>query len=152
MTKPNGSADQTIPMSTGNERSTRQWRVRVAYIVIVFAVMALGLGSRVFANVLPVFVAEHFGDALWACMIYFGFRTCFAHKKISFALWCSVAFCFAIEVSQLYQAGWINYLRKTTIGALVLGKGFLVADLVRYAAGIAVSSLLDLAWPWRKRS
>jgi len=124
MTKPNGSADQTIPMSTGNERSTRQWRVRVAYIVIVFAVMALGLGSRVFANVLPVFVAEHFGDALWACMIYFGFRTCFAHKKISFALWCSVAFCFAIEVSQLYQADWIRFLRETTLGALVLGKGF----------------------------
>ncbi|TQK63965.1 uncharacterized protein DUF2809 [Brevibacillus sp. AG162] len=134
-----------------NKYSEYRWRDRVAYIVTVFAVMALGLGSRVFADVLPVFVAEHFGDALWASMIYFGFRTCYAHKKISFALWCSLAFCFAIEGSQLYQAGWLTYLRETTIGALVLGKGFLTADLVRYTAGTVVSSLIDLAWPWRKR-
>ena len=130
-------------MSTCNERSAYRWRVRVAYIIAFFAVMALGLGSRVFADMLPIFVAEHFGDALWACMIYFGFRTCFAHKKISFALWCSLAFCFAIEASQLYQAGWISFLRETTLGALVLGKGFLVADLMRYTAGIAISSLID---------
>ncbi|MED1781229.1 DUF2809 domain-containing protein [Brevibacillus fortis] len=143
---------RTIPLSTCSDRSSHRWRARGAYIVAVFAVMALGLGSRAFADVLPVFVAEHFGDALWACMIYFGFRTCFTHKKNSFALWCSLVFCFAIEGSQLYQAGWINYLRETALGALVLGKGFLPADLVRYTAGIAVSYLLDLAWPWRNRS
>lgn len=143
---------RTIPMSISNERSACRWRERVAYSVAVFVVMALGLGSRAFADMLPVFVAEHFGDALWACMIYFGFRTFYAHKKISFALWWSLAFCFAIEGSQLYQADWINYLRATTMGALVLGKGFLTADLVRYTAGVAVSSLLDLAWPRRKHS
>lgn len=131
-------------MDIYNERSTRRWRVRVVYLVAVFAAMALGLGSRVFADVLPVFVAEHFGDALWACMIYFGFRTFFTHKTISFALWCSLAFCFAIEGSQLYQADWIRFLRETTFGALVLGKGFSVADLMRYTAGITVSSLIDL--------
>ncbi|MGK5508553.1 DUF2809 domain-containing protein [Brevibacillus formosus] len=142
--------NRTIPMSICNECSSSRWRARIAYIVAVFVVMALGLGSRAFADVLPVFVAEHFGDALWASMIYFGFRTCYAHKKISFALWCSLAFCFAIEGSQLYQASWINYLRETTLGPLVLGKGFLMADLVRYTAGAAVAALLDLAW--RKRS
>lgn len=138
-------------MSRFNERSARRRRARVAYIAAVFAAIALGLGSRAFAGRLPVFVAEHFGDALWACMIYFGFRACFAHWKVSFALWCSLAFCFAIEFSQLYQADWINRIRETTLGALVLGKGFLTADLVRYSAGIAVSSLIDAAWPRRKR-
>ncbi|MGF9915052.1 DUF2809 domain-containing protein [Paenibacillus ehimensis] len=138
-------------MSRFNERSARRRRARVAYIAAVFAAIALGLGSRAFADRLPVFVAEHFGDALWACMVYFGFRACFAHWKVSFALWCSLAFCFAIEFSQLYQADWINRIRETTLGALVLGKGFLTADLVRYSAGIAVSSLIDAAWPRRKR-
>ena len=141
-----------ISLNTFNAPTTRQWRARVAYIAAVFAAMALGLGSRVFADVLPFFVVDHFGDALWACMIYFGFRTCYAHKKISFAIWCSLAFCYAIEFSQLYQAVWINHMRETTLGALVLGKGFLWEDLVRYTAGITVSFLLDLAWPWRKRS
>ncbi|MFE1625604.1 DUF2809 domain-containing protein [Brevibacillus reuszeri] len=139
-------------MNTCNERSACRWRVRVAYIIAFFAVMALGLGSRAFTEMLPSFVAEHFGDALWACMIYFGFRTCFAHKKISFAMWCSLVFCFAIEGSQLYQADWIHSIRETALGALVLGKGFLMADLLRYTAGIAFSSLLDLAWPWCNRS
>ncbi|WP_289136487.1 DUF2809 domain-containing protein [uncultured Brevibacillus sp.] len=139
-------------MSTCNERSACQWRVRVAYILAVFAAMALCLGSRAFTDMLPSFVAEHFGDALWACMIYFGFRTCFAHKTISYAMWCSLVFCFAVEGSQLYQADWINSIRETALGALVLGKGFLTADLLRYTAGIAISSLLDLAWPWRNRS
>ncbi|MGF9910156.1 DUF2809 domain-containing protein [Brevibacillus porteri] len=137
-------------MGICNKRCACGWSARIAYIVAVFVVMALGLGSRAFADVLPVFVAEHFGDALWACMIYFGFRTCYTHKKISFSLWCSLAFCFAIEGSQLYQASWIVFLRETTFGALVLGKGFLTADLVRYTAGAAVAALLDLAW--RKRS
>ena len=141
-----------MPMSTCNDRSACRWRVRVAYILAVFAAMALGLGSRAFADMLPNFVAEHFGDALWACMIYFGFRTCFAHKKISFAMWCSLVFSFAIEGSQLYQADWINSIRETALGALVLGKGFLTADLLRYTAGIVVSCLLDLAWPRRNRS
>ncbi|MED1943961.1 DUF2809 domain-containing protein [Brevibacillus formosus] len=137
-------------MSICKECSSSRWRASVAYTVAVFVVMALGLGSRAFVDVLPVFVAEHFGDALWACMIYFGFRTCYAHKKISFSLWCSLVFCFAIEASQLYQADWIKSLRETTLGALVLGKGFLTVDLVRYTAGSAVATLLDLAW--RKRS
>jgi Protein of unknown function (DUF2809) len=133
-------------MRTLNECFTRRLRTRIVYIVAVYTAMALGLGTRAFADLLPDFVAEHFGDALWASMIYFGFRACFAHKKICFALWCSIAFCFAIEFSQLYQANWINQIRGTTLGALVLGKGFLAVDLVRYSAGIAVSSLLDLAW------
>lgn len=143
---------RTIPMRIRNERLVCRWRDRVVYIVAVFVVMALGLGSRAYADVLPVFVAEHFGDALWACMIYYGFRTCYAHKKISFSLWCSLAFCFAIEASQLYQADWIKHLRETTLGALVLGKGFLTADLVRYTAGAFVAALLDLTWSWCKRS
>ncbi|MFF0826436.1 DUF2809 domain-containing protein [Brevibacillus sp. NPDC003359] len=134
-----------------NESSERR-RARIVYILAVFAAIVLGLGSRVFADRLPVFVAEHFGDALWASMIYFGFRACFTHKKIFFALWCSIAFCFVIEFSQLYQAVWINQIRGTTLGALVLGKGFLVEDLVRYSAGITFSSLLDLACTLRKRS
>ncbi|WP_309145332.1 ribosomal maturation YjgA family protein [Paenibacillus mendelii] len=52
-------------------------------------------------------------------------------------------FCLFIECSQLYQAGWINDIRATVIGALILGKGFLAVDLVRYAAGIGAAYGLD---------
>ncbi|MCQ6560445.1 DUF2809 domain-containing protein [Paenibacillus mendelii] len=34
-------------------------------------------------------------------------------------------------------------MRATVIGALILGKGFLAVDLVRYAAGIGAAYGLD---------
>ena len=55
----------------------------------------------------------------------------------------ATAVCFAVECSQLYQADWIRRLREHTVGALVLGHGFLWADIVAYAAGTSVAALGD---------
>ncbi|MDY8023120.1 DUF2809 domain-containing protein [Paenibacillus polymyxa] len=120
-----------------------RWKARAAYLVAVLVTILLGLGSRVFSFQLPEFVANHFGDALWACMIYFGLRMLWMNRQLSVALWGSLLFCFAIEFSQMYQAPWINHIRATTLGGLVLGKGFLTADLIRYTVGIVVSWGLD---------
>lgn len=120
-----------------------RWKARAAYLVAVLVTILLGLGSRVFSSRLPEFIANHFGDALWACMIYFGLRMLWVNRQLSVALWGSLLFCFAIEFSQMYQAPWINHIRATTLGGLVLGKGFLTVDLIRYAVGIVVSWALD---------
>jgi len=83
------------------------------------------------------------GDTLWAALIYWMIR----FFKPSSTPWVSaimaLAFAFAIEISQLYQAPWINEIRSTTLGALVFGFGFLVSDLVCYAVGVGVGFLLD---------
>jgi len=42
---------------------------------------------------------------------------------------------FAVEVSQLYHAEWIDGIRETRLGALTLGSGFLWSDLVCYTLG-----------------
>ncbi|WCM62700.1 DUF2809 domain-containing protein [Paenibacillus polymyxa] len=118
-------------------------KARAAYLIAVLVTILLGLGSRVYSSRLPEFVADHFGDALWACMIYFGLRMLWVNRQLSVALWGSLLFCFAIEFSQMYQAPWINHIRATTLGGLVLGKGFLTADLIRYTVGIVVSWGLD---------
>ncbi len=120
-----------------------RWKKRAVYLVVVLVAILLGLGSRAFSSRLPEFVASHFGDALWACMIYFGLRMLWVDRQLSVALWGSLLFCFAIEFSQMYQAPWINHIRATTLGGLVLGRGFLTADLIRYTVGIAVSWALD---------
>ena len=36
----------------------------------------------------------------------------------------SLLFCYGIEMSQLYHAQWIDSIRATTLGGLVLGYGF----------------------------
>ncbi|RIX60625.1 DUF2809 domain-containing protein [Paenibacillus nanensis] len=111
-------------------------RLRLAYAIAVLLAIMAGLASRMPWSLLPDFVREHFGDALWASMIYYGFRVLGPRRGMAWALVCGFLFCIAIEFSQLYQAERLNDVRATVIGGLVLGHGFLPVDLVRYGAGV----------------
>jgi hypothetical protein len=53
---------------------------------------------------------------------------------------------FAVEFSQLVQVEWLERLRATRAGALVLGRGFLATDLICYAAGVALGVAGERAW------
>lgn len=64
-------------------------------------------------------------------------------KSLAWAVGWSVVFCFGIEFSQLYQADWIVEIRRTVIGSLILGRGFLTIDLCRYVIGIAIAYGVD---------
>lgn len=44
--------------------------------------------------------------------------------------------CFALELSQLWHPEWLDAVRATPFGALVLGRGFIWSDLVAYAVGV----------------
>lgn len=127
---------------SSNRGRTRQYR-RSAYFIAIIITILLGLASRKFGYTLPKFIADHAGDALWALMVYFGFRFLLLHKNVVTAIWLSLLFCFGIEFSQLYQADWINQIRGTLLGALILGKGFLMVDLTRYSVGILIGAILD---------
>lgn len=116
---------------------------RLLYCCICVIVIALGLSSRAFSDQLPLFVSRHFGDALWGSMVYFMFRILLVNRKLRIALLWSLVFSFGIEFSQLYQGEWINSIRSTVLGGLILGKGFLWIDLVRYTVGIMISYGLD---------
>ncbi|WP_335491102.1 DUF2809 domain-containing protein [Neobacillus niacini] len=109
----------------------------------VIITILLGLASRKFSHLLSEFVAENAGDVIWAMMVYFGFRFLFVQKRLFIAILLSFLFSFGVEFSQLYQADWINQLRGTVVGALVLGKGFLTVDLFRYTTGIVLAAAMD---------
>lgn len=49
----------------------------------------------------------------------------------------------AVECSQLYHAPWIDAIRDTRFGALVLGSGFLWTDLLCYAVGVVIAATID---------
>lgn len=118
-------------------------KVRITYFFLTFFTILFGLASRKYSNFLPPFLAENAGDALWAIMVYFGFRFILLKNRQSSSIILSILFSFSIEYSQLYQADWINHLRNTTLGALILGKGFLFVDLIRYVIGILIGAILD---------
>ncbi|MDU5022203.1 MAG: DUF2809 domain-containing protein, partial [Clostridiales bacterium] len=109
---------------------------RIIYFLITISVMALGILSRKFMFIFPKLIAPFIGDLLWAMMIYFGLRFLMSKKNISKAFLVAILFSFSIEISQLYQANWINSIRNTTLGGLILGHGFLYEDLISYSIGI----------------
>lgn len=117
--------------------------MRIAYVITIIITIFLGLASRKWSLFLPLFVAQNSGDVLWAIMVYFGFRFLLIRKSTFIAILLSFLFSFSIEFSQLYQEDWINQIRATTLGALILGKGFLTEDLIRYTTGIVIAAVLD---------
>ncbi|WP_035446086.1 ribosomal maturation YjgA family protein [Bacillus sp. UNC41MFS5] len=117
--------------------------MRTRYVFAVILTIIFGLASRKFSHLLPLLIAENAGDALWAMMVYFAFRFLLVRKSLLIAISLSFLFSYSIEFSQLYQAEWINQLRGTVLGALILGKGFLTVDLIRYAIGITVAASMD---------
>lgn len=104
--------------------------------------MLMGLASRRFFSEVA-FVKAYVGDVLWALMVFFilGFV---AHKwtarTVAFMTLC---FSFCIELSQLYHAPWIDAIRATRLGGLVLGFTFVWSDLLCYSLGVLMGALVD---------
>ncbi|RYZ55727.1 MAG: DUF2809 domain-containing protein [Sphingobacteriales bacterium] len=124
-------------------------RNRITYGLLASVVIGIGLTVRKMAPWMPDWINFWIGDAIWAVMIYLmlafllpGWRPL---KLALFALLC----CFAVECSQLYQAAWINAIRSTRFGALVLGHGFLFSDLLAYTAGITIVTITEV-WTMKK--
>ena len=119
-------------------------RSRIFNGIMIIIVIFLGLSSRRMTNIMPHFLNTYLGDALWALMVYLGFGFIFNEMKIRKVALMGILFCYLIEVSQLYHANWIDNIRKTTLGGLVLGYGFLWSDIVAYTIGVAVGIIIDI--------
>ncbi len=126
----------------------RRWpRSALAAAVVV----ALGLGSRKFARALPEVIAAYAGDTLWALATFLGIGMLRPSLSTRGAAILALLFSLAIELSQLYHVPWIDSIRATTLGGLVLGFGFLWSDLACYAVGVALGGALD-GWLFEDRS
>ncbi len=122
-------------------------RARATYIRVLLLTIAMGLGSRRFGAMLPTLVAKYAGDVLWATMVFWLLAIAWpgaARLRLGAA---ALTVAWAVECSQLYRAPWLDALRATAIGALVLGQGFLWSDLLCYGVGVALAVLVDgLLW------
>jgi len=119
---------------------------RIVYSLIIIATIATGLLSRHYTFI-PLFI----GDVLWATLVYFIFRFIFIKKTVKAIVIYSLIFSYAIEFSQLYTAPWIELIRQTLFGKLVLGSVFCWGDLVSYTAGISIGVVIDKLMMKRNR-
>ena len=117
---------------------TKNGRNRYLYFFLISFVVIIGLTSRNISDLLPDLVNLFIGDSLWALMIFlmtgFIFRKYYTEKIVMLA----ATFCYLIEISQLYHASWIDAIRSTTPGSLILGFTFLWSDIFAYSLGIFV--------------
>ena len=118
-------------------------RNRIYQSGYVILTVTLGLFSR--SGYLPDFLYGYLGDALYALMFFFIIGFVFPKFSTIKVALIALSFCFAIEISQFYHAEWIDTIRQTRIGGLVLGFGFLWSDLLSYTFGVITGALLERA-------
>lgn len=118
-------------------------RTRVTFFLCAVAVMFVGLTARRYQAALPEFVGEYTGDTLWALMLSLLVSTLVAGRTVMSRARISLGLAFLVEISQLYHAPWIDSIRNTTLGGLVLGFGFLWTDLVCYTVGIIIGAVAE---------
>lgn len=115
------------------------------YLIAVIVIIGLGIASRRIMG-FPYFVYEYVGDVLWAMNLYMLFRLIFPSEKIPLITFISFAFAVLVEFSQLYHEPWIDSIRNTVIGGMILGYGFLWSDILCYAIGTTLGVLADLIY------
>ena len=122
-------------------------RSRMVYALLAVAVVAAGLLWRSGLIPLPQWLSNNGGDALWALMVFVGFGFLFPRASTLIVALLALTFSWGVEFSQLYHAPWIDAVRATIPGKLVLGNTFAWPDLIAYAVGVVVGALAE----WRLR-
>jgi len=117
-----------------NERCRR----RAVYVALILIVAFCGIGSRRYSSVLPELIAVYAGDTLWALAAFLGIGFLMPRLSSQRVAAGALAISFAVEFSQLYHAPWLDMIRATTLGSLILGHGFVPTDLVCYSLGVAI--------------
>ncbi len=118
-------------------------RNRFLYSILLIIVISLGLSTRKAPQFFPSFIAEYGGDTLWSLMFFLIFGLFFSKKSTLWVAILTLIFSYGIECSQLYQADWINQIRKTFPGAMLLGHGFLWSDFICYTLGVVMGYIIE---------
>ncbi len=114
-------------------------RPRVA--IALAATIAAGLASRRWP--LPVPFALAIGDALYATAVWFGAALVAPRTPRRTLIAAAFGLSALVEISQLVHWPWLDHVRGTLPGRLLLGQGFQTSDLLAYAVGVAFAWTLD---------
>ena len=116
-------------------------KARLRYAGAIVGLIALGLLSRRVS-----FIPHGCGDALWAMMVYCGWRMILIRKNPAAAAAAAVVTSFAVEFSQLLKPDWLVRFRSTFIGHMLLGQGFQTSDLLAYCIGVGIIYFVTAFW------
>ena len=110
-------------------------RKRRWYALFILVTIIIGLGSRKYPSQLPEFIAAYAGDTMWTLHFFLWIGFLFPTVTTTRAAIGALFFSYFIEIVQFYHAPWIDALRATAIGGLLLGYDFLWSDILCYTVG-----------------
>lgn len=117
---------------------------RSTYAILALATIGLGLLLRAAGSALPSSVTDVGGDALWAAMMFWWVSAVWPRARPLSRSVGAVAVAYLVELSQLLRTPWLDALRATTLGHLVLGSDFDGRDFISYAIGVGAAVLFEL--------
>ncbi len=115
----------------------------INYLILIAAAACLGILSRIYGALLPEILASFAGDTMWAFALYYIIALFFLKRTFSFRFFLTLILSALNEFSQLYHAPWLDEIRNTTVGALVLGNTFVWSDMLCYLAGAVLAVVVD---------
>ena len=136
-----GCLDGILRRMTTSEVSVR--RSRAIYALAALLVIGTGLLWRSGWLPLPSALAKYGGDALWALMVFLGLGFALPRSSTTHVALIAVGFAWSVEFLQLYHAPWIDGIRATLLGRLVLGSTFNSPDLLAYVIGIGLGAFAE---------
>jgi hypothetical protein len=113
----------------------------VSAIVIILSSF-IGIASRKWGVHLPFFLAEYAGDTMWSLAFFAFFRIILIKQKLITVFIVTLDFSFLIELSQLWHPAFLDAIRHTLPGGLLLGFGFKWTDLICYLSGCLMGWLI----------
>lgn len=110
---------------------------------LIAGTLVAGLAIRKLPLGLPAAIVKHGGSVLWAAMIYWivsTLRPAWTPRNSGIA---AVVVTTLTELSQLYHLPALDAFRRTTAGALLLGRVFSARDVLTYAIAVAMTATID---------
>ena len=130
-------------MNSSGVENINVGRSRVKLLFLLILVIVSGLASRKFPVLFPEVFGTSIGDVLWALMVFLCWAFLIPLSSTAKIATLALISAYCVEFSQLYQEPWLNEVRHTAIGHLVLGSTFWWPDLVAYLIGVAGGAALD---------
>ena len=124
---------------------------RLRVLAALVLVIGLGLASRAYEGLFPRALGKYPGDALWTVAAYLGWKLVFPAMAPWILGLMALGQSFGVEFLQLYHAPWLDGIRGTRFGYLLLGSTFNPMDLLAYTVGGCTAVLLDSRMARRAR-
>lgn len=121
------------------------WSTRARYLAAALVVIAFGLLWRLPELGLPWSIAKYGGSILWGAMVFLIVAGLAIRWPLGRVALVAAAIAAGVELSQLIHVEPLDDVRRTAIGALLLGRTFSGWDVASYWGGIGAAALATAA-------